>query len=201
MDTYSQFAALLTERTSGFASLSPGQMQALHQHYELMLRWNPKLNLTSVTELEEAVAKHYAESLFLASLVPKHLKTLMDIGAGAGFPGYPAAVALPGVRLILVESDQRKAAFLREASDFAPNMRVLAVRSETLMDPVEGVIARAVRPEDVLRVAKRVASWFGILVSRADGEKLAHKTGAHVIGLPWDESAVALVGDLPVRTS
>jgi hypothetical protein len=68
----------------------------------------------------------------------------------------------------LVESDQRKAAFLREVRDWASNVEVLAVRGESLERAFDAVVSRAVKPQDVLKVAKRVGKWVGLLVSETD---------------------------------
>lgn len=141
-----------------FATLNDSQMEALWQHYELLRRWNARINLTRVIELEAAVRSHYAESLFVGTHVPQSARGVIDVGSGAGFPGFVLAVARPELQVTLLESDQRKAAFLREASDFAPNVRVLALRSREVEGRWDLVVSRAVRAEDVLEFGRRSAS-------------------------------------------
>lgn len=145
--------------TVPFARLAPGQLDALWRHYELMERWNARINLTRVVELEEAVRVHYAESLFVAEKLPDGVGTVVDVGSGAGFPGLVIAVAKPGLRVTLVESDVRKAAFLREASDWVPNIRVEAKRSRDVAGRWDVVVSRAVRGEEVLEFAERAGQW------------------------------------------
>lgn len=146
-------------RLMGPIALAPPQTEALWRHYELLRRWNARINLTRVIELEEAARFHYGESLFAASLVPAGAKTVADVGSGAGFPGFVIAVARPELEVTLIESDQRKAAFLREASDLVPNVRVVAKRSSEVEGPFDVAIARAVRAEEVMDLAKRACRW------------------------------------------
>jgi len=194
------FSEILQVKVSRFISLEASKISQLWAHYELLRRWNERLNLTSVIDLEKAVVRHYAESLFLASLVPTSARKIADVGSGAGFPGFPLAVALPEAELFLIESDQRKAAFLREASDFSRNVRVRCLRAQSLKDPMDAVVGRAVRPEEILDTAKRTAGWFGILLSRKDADHLATSHSAEVKPLPWDQESAALTGYVPRET-
>lgn len=196
-----RFSAIVLDKCHGFMDLTPSQTEALWAHYELMCRWNPRINLTSVIELEKAAVRHYAESLFLASLVPAGTLRVADVGSGAGFPGFPLAVALPRAEVFLIESDQRKAAFLREASDFCGNVRVRSVRSDAYKDQVDAVVGRAVRPTEIISAARRVAGWYGILLSRQDADQIAATSGAQVTVLPWDTQSAALTCDVPRGTS
>lgn len=140
-----------------FAALSDSQVLALWRHYDLLRRWNSRLNLTRIIELEAAVRFHYAESLFVATRVPQFSRSVIDVGSGAGFPGFVLAVARSDLQVTLLESDQRKAAFLREASDFAPNVQILSSRSQRVEGCWDLAVSRAVRAEDVLEFAKRAA--------------------------------------------
>jgi 16S rRNA (guanine(527)-N(7))-methyltransferase RsmG len=189
-----RFSAILQDKLSGFLSLAPAQLEQLWAHYELLRAWNGRLNLTSVIELEKAAVRHYAESLFLASLLPPSVLRVADVGSGAGFPGFPVAVARPEAAVFLIESDQRKAAFLREASDFIRNIRVRCLRAQTLNEKLDAVVGRAVRPAEILDTANRLAGCFAILLSRKDADALAASHSAEVKPLPWDEESVVLVG-------
>jgi len=112
-------------------ALSVNQVESISIYIDLLLRWNARVNLTSVREPEEIVTRHFGESLFAARhLFPNQLRMksdvatdqarppvhVVDIGSGAGFPGLPIKVWAPHIRLTLVESNQKKAIFLREAS-------------------------------------------------------------------------------------
>jgi len=124
-----------------------------------------------------------------------------DLGSGGGFPGFPLAVLRPDVEVTLVESDQRKAAFLREVSDFAGNIRVRCIRAESLEGTFDAVVGRAIRPADILATARRIAGGFGILLSRSDAEVLAGSVNSQVWPLPWAPSSAALVGLVPREQS
>ena len=104
------------------------QLSLLARHVELLLRWNKSINLTAITEPAEVVEKHVIDSLALAPLVPAG--TLLDAGTGAGFPGLPVRIARPDVEVVLVDSVQKKVAFLKSvlAELRLPGARAVAVR-------------------------------------------------------------------------
>jgi 16S rRNA (guanine(527)-N(7))-methyltransferase RsmG len=144
-------------------SLTPAQTAALEAHYELLCKWNRVLNLTRIEKLEDAVQRHYCESMFLAECLEPG--TIADIGSGAGFPGLVVALARPDCAVTLIEAHQRKAVFLREASRALPNVRVLAKRAEDVTEAFDCAISRAVSYSDlgksIARLAPRVALLTG----------------------------------------
>jgi 16S rRNA (guanine(527)-N(7))-methyltransferase RsmG len=157
------FADLLSERLAGVVELSPRQVEALDAHYQLLLRWNRTLNLTSIKRLEEAVERHYCESLFLGNHLPQGRLRIADIGSGAGFPGFPVAVLRPDCSVTLIESHQRKAVFLREASRNLPNVRVVATRAEDAKEQFDWAISRAVSYENLGSFLKNLAPDVDLL--------------------------------------
>jgi 16S rRNA (guanine527-N7)-methyltransferase len=106
----------------GPSILPPGQLQHISTYIDLLLCWNLRVNLTSVRNPEEIVTRHFGESLFTAQRLfpnPSADKSpaspnLIDVGSGAGFPGLPIKIWAPAVHLTLIESNQKKATFLRE---------------------------------------------------------------------------------------
>jgi 16S rRNA (guanine527-N7)-methyltransferase len=84
------------------------------QYVELLLRWNRKVALTTVTEPNEIVRFHFGESLFGMGAAVIQNGRLADLGSGAGFPGMPIAMARQEMHVVLVESNGKKAAFLNE---------------------------------------------------------------------------------------
>jgi 16S rRNA (guanine527-N7)-methyltransferase len=157
------FADLLRQRLAGVVELTPGQVEALETHYQLLLRWNRTLNLTSIKGMEQAVERHYCESLFLGAHLPQGHLRIADIGSGAGFPGFPVAVFRPDCSVSLIESHQRKAVFLREASRTLPNVRVLAKRAEDVNEQFDWAISRAVRYEDLALFLKNLGPYVDLL--------------------------------------
>ncbi len=83
-------------------------------YVELLLKWNRKISLTSVTDPIEIVKFHFGESLFAVSTVSCGKSRLADVGTGAGFPGLPLALAVANLEVELIESNLKKGAFLAE---------------------------------------------------------------------------------------
>jgi 16S rRNA (guanine527-N7)-methyltransferase len=157
------FKELLAREFAPYGALTEPQLGLLEAHYNLLLRWNARLNLTRVDSLEEAVRLHYCESLFLAIRLPQGALRIVDVGSGAGFPGIPIAVVRPECTITLVESHQRKAVFLREASRNLGNVQVVTDRAENLQASYDWAVSRAVSPAEVskLQLANNLALLVG----------------------------------------
>ena len=146
-----------------------------------MLHWNKIINLTRIERLEEVVDRHYAESLFVGANLPPGSLTIADLGSGAGFPGLPIAILRPECSVTLIESHQRKAVFLKEASRGLPNLSVLSKRAEDVGGSFDWVVSRAVSPGAVLKIARRLAPDLALLCNSTSLE------ADRVIPLPWAE--------------
>jgi 16S rRNA (guanine527-N7)-methyltransferase len=94
--------------------VTPEITARLHQFGDLLLRWNATLNLIGARDRDVVWDRHIADSLQLMKLIPPGIERAVDLGSGGGFPGLVLAIAT-GVRFDLIESDRRKAAFLRTA--------------------------------------------------------------------------------------
>jgi 16S rRNA (guanine527-N7)-methyltransferase len=126
---------------SAVAVLTPAQLQNISTYIDILQRWNARINLTAIRDEEEIVTRHFGESLFAAqhllprgfprcTPVPSVLRvfdslndqrpttndriTAADVGSGAGFPGIPIKLWAPAIALTLIESNHKKATFLRE---------------------------------------------------------------------------------------
>ncbi|AQS87992.1 glucose inhibited division protein B [Neoasaia chiangmaiensis NBRC 101099] len=117
---------------------------------ELLVKWNARINLVSPRDIEHLWPRHIEDSLQLAPMIPQGSRVI-DLGSGGGFPGIIVGIA-SDAEMVLVESDRRKAAFLREAArECGVKAQVLAQRIETLdLDPAPFVTARALAPLRVL---------------------------------------------------
>jgi 16S rRNA (guanine527-N7)-methyltransferase len=134
-------------------ALSDAQIAQLTAHYAMMREWNRRMNLTRITEPEEAARFHYAESIFSVRFVGDARKVL-DIGSGAGFPALPLAVASPETEVTALEANQKKSLFLYEVKDALQiaNFKVARARIEDFDSSQYDVLtSRALdRAEDVL---------------------------------------------------
>jgi 16S rRNA (guanine527-N7)-methyltransferase len=177
-----------TELREILAELFPldgGQLDALQAHYELLVRWNKVLNLTTISSPREAAERHYAEALFLASRLPERTQSVVDIGSGAGFPGFPIAAARPGCAVTLVESHQRKAVFLRESTRNLTNVRILATRAEAVDGYFDFAVSRAVSYEDLRPCLSRLATRFALLTGPESPPEKMGIEWAEPEKLPW----------------
>lgn len=125
--------------------------QRLATYVELLLRWNKTINLISRRDEPTVWTRHVADSLALIPHLPADISHIIDIGSGGGFPGIVLAIATMKP-FHLIESDQRKAAFLREAARATgANITVHAKRVEDAKPPPASVItARALAPLPLL---------------------------------------------------
>jgi 16S rRNA (guanine527-N7)-methyltransferase len=188
------------------ALLSPGRIAELIEPYfplpsalliaqlsvylDLLVKWNARTNLSAIREPEEMVRRHFGESLFAARHLPAG-RTLLDLGSGAGFPGLPIALAHPGIQVTLAESQNKKAAFLREAvRTLGVSVEVFAGRAEEMAAArVFDIVAmRAVdRPEAALEIGRgRLAVGGSLLHLRTAADGLE----GEVIPLPGSEEGV-----------
>ncbi len=185
--------SLRPELDAGLAELglsTPGLAERLLAYLALLQRWNQTYNLTAIREPREMLVKHLLDSLAMAPFVADG--ALADLGTGPGLPGIPLALARPGLRVSLVESNGKKARFLREAVRQLGlgNARVLESRAEAVAEPgaYQQITARALDTlEGILRVGGHLLA--------ADGRLLAMKgqrPDAEIAALPapWRAAAI-----------
>ena len=229
-------AALLAPFLGG-DSLSAGQLDQLSTYLDLLLRWNARINLTAVREPEHIVSRHFGESLFAA----RHLLVggvgtppigtrssgtgnwqpatgnCADLGSGAGFPGLPLKIWAPSIHVTLIESQNKKATFLREVVRALKleGVEVFAGRAEELAQPAEItnrksqigngfdlVSLRAVeRFESALDVAVRLlapSARLALLIGAAQVDAARnharHLQWSEPIAIPLSSARVLLVG-------
>jgi 16S rRNA (guanine527-N7)-methyltransferase len=115
-----------------------------------LVRWQKAINLVGNATLESIWVRHILDSAQLKILIPEGVKTLTDLGSGAGFPGLVAAAMLPDLEVTLIESDARKAAFLGEAARrmaLEKQPKIVVGRIETVAPAKADVVtARALAP-------------------------------------------------------
>jgi 16S rRNA (guanine527-N7)-methyltransferase len=111
----------------------------------LLQKWNARTNLTAIRDEEGILSRHFLESILCAHKLPLDISSLLDFGSGAGFPGLPIALIRKEISVTLAESQNKKAAFLREAvRTLGLTTKVHSNRAETLQSTFDCVTLRAV---------------------------------------------------------
>ncbi len=176
--------------------LSREAIEALKAHYEVLAEWGRGLSLIGPGTEDEAIERHYGESLApLPWIEGRRRGRLLDVGSGAGFPGFVIAAARPRLEVYLVESRERKWAFLRAAAARAAlpcrclNARVSAALPPEVPEELDLVTLRAVKlpPATLVALLARLTPTGAVLWWR----------GAEAAELPagWAETRqIALPG-------
>lgn len=197
-----QLNALLAE--AGLPPVAPAAAVQFDSYFALLQRWNEKINLTAIRDPTEILRRHFVESIAAARSLPAGIRTLLDVGSGAGFPGLPIAICRPEIAVALAESQSKKAAFLREAvRTLAIPVEIHHARAETIVQRFDCVTLRAVdRMEKAVLAAAplvRLAGWLVLLTTSASSARLAAAAGADfkwqpMIPLPSADSRTLLLG-------
>ena len=210
-----RIAELLGPFTAGQA-LTPELLQQFGIYLELLLRWNRPINLTAVRDAESIVTRHFGESLLAARALfpsspaplaptpaadnlaadapagaPRAAATLADVGSGAGFPGLVIKLAVPDLRLTLIESQNKKATFLREAvrALALSEAEIFAGRAEDWGRQAEVVTLRAVEKfAQVLPVAASLVAVGGRLALLIGASQVESTKATLASGWTWRES-------------
>lgn len=151
MDTIAaEFSASLQEHG---IQLTPEQLEQFELYFRELVSWNEKMNLTGITERSQVYTKHFYDSLTLAFYLKMgEIKTLADIGSGAGFPGIPLKICFPHLKLTIVDSLSKRITFLQHVVDTLglTGVQLIHGRAEDVArqfahrDAYEVVTARAV---------------------------------------------------------
>ena len=156
--------------------LTADDLQRISTYIDILQRWNARINLTAIRDEEDIVTRHFGESLFAARIlfplcpsVPPVVKgvEVADVGSGAGFPGIPIKLWAPEVSLTLIESNQKKATFLKEVTRALTltDVNIQTTRAESLAGASFAVVTlRAVEHFDsILPVAANLVAPGGRL--------------------------------------
>ena len=178
----------------------------IRSYIDLLLHWNKKTSLTTVTDTEEILRFHFGESLLAVPAIPIRHGRLADVGSGAGFPAVPIRMDSEDLKVILVESSQKKAAFLAEVARELQlnNVEIRRSRMEDIHfvdENVDFVTSRAVRIDDefldwsrrALNSTGSVVLWLG----EEDASRISNNASwkwVNMILIPHSERRVILQG-------
>ncbi|AOC58138.1 MULTISPECIES: 16S rRNA (guanine(527)-N(7))-methyltransferase RsmG [Bacillus] len=188
-----QFTAALEEKGM---TLSPVQLEQFETYFRMLVEWNEKMNLTSITEKEEVYLKHFYDSISAAFFIDFHkVTTICDIGAGAGFPSIPLKICFPHLHVTIVDSLQKRITFLNELAKglnlqdttfYHDRAETFGQRKEK-RESYDLVTARAVARLSVLSelclpLVKKEGLFVALKASAADEEMQAGKKAVTVLG-------------------
>jgi 16S rRNA (guanine527-N7)-methyltransferase len=189
---------------AGLNVLQVEQNEQLISYLLLIVRWSARTNLTGVRDVEGILQRHIVESVACAQALPLGIATLLDFGSGAGFPGIPIAICRPDIAVTLAESQNKKAAFLREAIRVTGiTSSVFSGRAETVSSQFDCVTLRAVdRMESAVASAANLVSpngWLAPMTSRVELPKIKTAAGPHflwveAVQLPGSEQRILALG-------
>jgi 16S rRNA (guanine527-N7)-methyltransferase len=119
-------------------------------HATELIKWNRKINLTTITDPIEVAVKHFIDSIISVRVLPENGR-LLDIGSGGGFPGIPVKIMIPSLSVTLIDASRKKVSFLKQV-----------IRNIKLVE----IDARQVRVEDLAK-EKTVKNCFDVIICRA----------------------------------
>lgn len=146
-----QFISAITEYSSSIkVVLSEEQKEMFYNYMNILLEWNQKINLTTITKPEDIIIKHFIDSLTVLKYIKNEKINIIDIGTGAGFPGIPIKIANDLNNITLLDSLNKRIVFLQNVINELKLKDIVAVHS---------------RAEEYIKLEKR--EIYDIAVSRA----------------------------------
>ena len=176
--------------------ISVEQANQFMKYYEMLIETNKVMNLTAITELDEVIIKHFIDSLLVAKKINvNNFDSLIDVGTGAGFPGIPIKIMFPEIRVVLLDSLNKRIKFLNEVIDLLELNDIKAIhgRAEDYAKQAE------YREQYDICVSRAVAnlatlSEYCLPYVKVDGLFVPYKSGEIDEELKSSEKAVSILG-------
>ena len=154
--------------------VSEHQLQQFQKYYEILVEWNEKMNLTAITDKEDVYLKHFYDSITIAFDFDFNNQTLIDVGAGAGFPSVPLKILYPNLKITIVDSLNKRITFLNH------------LFKELELDNCQAVAARAeeyaILDELCLPLVKKNGYFLSLKGRQAPEEVKEAKKGIQLLG-------------------
>ena len=197
MDREQQKACLKEKCSALGISLTDRQIQQFLLYYDHLVEKNKVMNLTAVTEYEEVVIKHFADSLSLVRALPHpgQAAACIDVGTGAGFPGIPLKIVYPAIDMVLADSLQKRLRFLDEVISLCELDKIVTVhgraeelgRMKTYREQFDLCVSRAVANLSTL-------CEYCLPFVKTGGQFISYKAGNIQEELEQAKKAAALLG-------
>lgn len=176
--------------------LNETQLQQFERYYELLVEWNKVMNLTAITDYEEVYEKHFLDSLAIVKVEDiNKVESIIDIGTGAGFPGIPLKIAFPHLKVVLLDSLNKRINFLNTVIEELglENVETLHGRAEDYAKKAE------YREQADLCVSRAVAnlstlSEYCLPYVKVDGKFIPYKSGEITTEADEAKKAVGILG-------
>ncbi|MFB5663516.1 16S rRNA (guanine(527)-N(7))-methyltransferase RsmG [Alteribacillus sp. HJP-4] len=195
--------------------LSEHQLRQFDSYYQLLIEWNNKMNLTSITNEDEVYEKHFYDSITAAAAYDfKKPMNIIDIGAGAGFPSLPLKICFPHLKVVIVDSLKKRMTFLTELSkelglqdaQFIHARAELLARNKHHRDSYDAALARAVAgmptlTELCLPFVKKGGIFIALKGAGGPDEKNEADRACNILGGEWLNSvSLTLPAEKSVRS-
>ena len=176
--------------------LTETQKQQFDKFYELLVEWNKVMNLTGITEYEEVNEKHFVDSLSIVKAIDMNkISSVIDVGTGAGFPGIPLKIVFPHLKVVLLDSLNKRINFLNTVIDKLELQDISTIhgRAEDFAKKLE------YREQFDLCVSRAVAnlatlSEYCIPYVKKDGMFVPYKSGEIDEELEQSKKAIHVLG-------
>ena len=150
-------------------NISNEQLIKLDKFYHLIIEWNKKINLTRIIDEKEVYLKHFYDSLTLNKVIElNNVRTLCDVGTGAGFPGIVLKIIFPNIKITLIDSLQKRVNYLNEIIKELEldNIESIHIRGEDYQEKFEVVTSRAVANiEKLVNYTMHLVSENGVFIA------------------------------------